>query len=136
MRKKKLHFSGFFQKDRQWSSKYFIISYIILGIFIIRLVVDFKIGDYINLVFGTLFMGYLAYDLFRKNVVYYKGDDNYILKIKGQKLEIDASFISQVWLENDHIHIQRVNRVDSFGISHIREKDVQRLLHILEEYQD
>jgi len=77
---------------------------------------------------------YAVWKFTRKDSIWLQRENFYKLKIAGHKLEFDASFISKVWLDDDGLNIQRINRVDTFPVDHLRKEDVDRLLIVLKEY--
>jgi len=69
---------------------------------------------------------YAVWKFTRKDSIWLQRENFYKLKIAGHKLEFDASFISKVWLDDDGLNIQRINRVDTFPVDHLRKEDVDR----------
>ncbi len=86
-------------------------------------------------VFLLLGFGNIIWSQTRKNAFFFKREQNFLLKIAGKKLDLNLNFLSEVWLENNELHIRRINRVDSFPIIHLREDDVDKLVAILKEYE-
>ncbi|MEP2969521.1 hypothetical protein, partial [Nonlabens ulvanivorans] len=80
-------------------------------------------------------LAYLIWLATRKNALHWKRDDQVKLKIDGKTLELDMKFISQVWVEDQHLLIRRINRVDSFPIDQLRPADLDKLVAILKEYE-
>lgn len=78
---------------------------------------------------------YLIWSTTRKNALHWKRDNQVKLKIDGRTLELDMKFISQVWLEDDQLHIRRINRLDSFSTSHLKPLDIDKLVALLKEYE-
>tara|TARA_R110002012_G_scaffold321849_1_gene551863 strand:- start:141 stop:551 length:411 start_codon:yes stop_codon:yes gene_type:complete len=80
-------------------------------------------------------LAYLVWSATRKNALHWKRDDQVKLKIDGKTIELDMKFISQVWVEDQHLLIRRINRVDSFPIHQLRPADLDKLVVILKEYE-
>ncbi|WP_438962590.1 hypothetical protein [Nonlabens sp.] len=136
MKKKKLHFLN--MKWRQYSrgkqflmTLPFILLYALMAFFFWDTLVHYQFG----LITNIALWAYLSYPVFLKNAVFYRQDHNFTLKIKGKKLDLDLKFLSEVWIENKELNIRRINRVDSFDMSHLREKDVNKLFNLLKEYE-
>ncbi|MBF4984434.1 hypothetical protein FNJ87_08885 [Nonlabens mediterrranea] len=89
------------------------------------------LGTFISL----LFLAYVLWSITRKNALHWKKDNQVKLRINGKTLDIDIKFISQVWIEDQCLSIRRINRVDSFSITHLRDADVNKLVVILKEFE-
>lgn len=136
MKKKKLHFFNLaWRKYSKWQQ--ILIALLIISIYLgIRYFIeDTTIDTIFGMVFWVGFYGYLFYPFLLKNTFHYGRDENFTLKIKGEKLDLNLKFLSEVWIENNELHIRRINRVDSFDISHLREEDVEKLVSLLKEYE-
>ncbi len=90
---------------------------------------------YVYLALALVAISYMVWKFTCKNFILLQGENLYKLRLGGRKLEFDAKFISQVWLDEDGLNIQRINRVDTFPVDHLKEQDVERLLQILKEYE-
>lgn len=135
MKNKKPYFFGLKWRNSSFSKRMAVVwAFILLFIISRFLPIDDSLGASIA---GTLWIGfycYLFYEWSRKNAVYFRYNPKITIKIAGEKLEFDATFISDVWIDEDGLNIQRVNRVDTFPVDHLREEDVERLFSILKEY--
>lgn len=80
-------------------------------------------------------LAYLIWLATRKNALSWKRDNQVKLRINGKTLDIDIKFISQVWIEDQCLSIRRINRVDSFSITHLRDADINKLVVILKEFE-
>lgn len=134
--KKKLYFLGFKWRQFSWWTRSLIVIFILLLDVLMRYLIDDRNIRAIAgiLLFGS-FYGYLIFEWTRKNAIYYRRNDGITIKIAGKKLHIDTNFISKAWLDEDGLNIQRINRVDTFPVDHLKEQDVERLLQILKEYE-
>jgi hypothetical protein len=54
------------------------------------------------------------------------------LAIKGKKLEVDVKFLSAYYIKEEVLHIERINRLDTFPLDHLREKDIKKMLDLIE----
>lgn len=81
------------------------------------------------------FFAAFIWSITRKNYVQWKREPYILLNINGKKLDLDLKFLSEVWIENNELNIRRINRVDSFDISHLREEYVNKLFNLLKEYE-
>lgn len=136
MKKKKLHFV-----NMKWRQVPFWV-HISIGI-----IIGAAFGPFMNF-FSNSLAGRIAVGLFvlvaitnviwtqtHKNAFFFQRDKNYLLKIAGKKLEMNLHFLSEVWVEDNELHIRRINRVDSFPVGHLRSQDVDKLVAILREYE-
>jgi hypothetical protein len=54
------------------------------------------------------------------------------LAIKGKKLEVDVKFLFAYYIKEEVLHIERINRLDTFPLDHLREKDIKKMLDLIE----
>ena len=90
----------------------------------------------------VMFIAYVTYIIYIKsvrNALYYQSPDSFKLKIKGKTVAFETKHISEISLIQDKVlQFRRINRVDSFDLSHIRKEDHNRLIHKIQKilYQD
>lgn len=131
---KKIHFFNLAYRKYKWQIT--IASSLVFGIF---LYVSFHFElEYLNLVSAVLYLWFLGYEIYkntRKNSYSFINNDRFKLSLDGQKLDVDSKFITEVWLDNGQLHLQRINRVDSFNVSHLNPVHVDKLVGILKAYK-
>ncbi len=132
---KKIHFFNVKWRDYSWWSRSLIFTAILIIYYLPKLFVSEEFSTYLGLATYSLFIGYIIYESTRKNAVHYRRENVFTIKLAGKKVEMDVTFISQVWIEDDQLHIRRINRVDTFPISHLRQADLDKLVVILKEYE-
>lgn len=132
--KKKLYFFNDRYKDYpKWIFPAFIVAFAILFVEIL----DKIARHYIFTLYTTgllyiLLIGYLIFQSTRKNAFHWVRDDQFKLTIKGKKLEVDVKFLSDYYIEEEVLHIIRINRLDTFPVDHLREKGIKKMLHLIE----
>ncbi|MGJ8684199.1 MAG: hypothetical protein ACSHWW_06230 [Nonlabens sp.] len=136
MKKKKLYFFSISWRNYPtWLIIVFTIIICFTYISLRFLAEDTIVDDIIGAVFWLSFYGYFIFQWTCKNAVFYKHADHYSIKINGKKLDFDLKFLSEAWIEDNQLHIRRINRVDSFPLNHLRQEDVDKLMGILKEYE-
>ena len=117
------------------------------GIFIIA-----AIGIYSLIVFINNALDHIVYDvigvaligavygwlIFRnncKNAFIYESREQFGIRIDGERVDMEARHVSEVSLDKNHeLQIRRINRVDKFDLSNIRNGDREKLLKYLKEF--
>jgi hypothetical protein len=82
-----------------------------------------------------LYVVTISYRIFqstRKNAFDWRRGDQFKLTIKGKKLEVDVKFLSAYYIKEEVLHIERINRLDTFPLDHLREKDIKKMLNLIE----
>ncbi|MGB5981767.1 MAG: hypothetical protein WBG46_06450 [Nonlabens sp.] len=70
-----------------------------------------------------------------KNVFIYGQNDDFSLKINGNKIEFESKHISEISLDEHYqLQIKRINRVDSFDLSNIRKEDRDKLVTYIKDF--
>jgi predicted house-cleaning noncanonical NTP pyrophosphatase (MazG superfamily) len=135
--KKKLYFFNDRYKDYpKWIFPTCLVAFVIFFVEVL----DKIAGHYIftSYTLGLLYIPLLAYFIFkstRKNAFHWVKDNEFYIIIKGKKLEVDARFLSDYYIENDVLHVIRINRLDKFPVGHLREQDLKKMLHLIEIQQ-
>ncbi|MDP5078480.1 MAG: hypothetical protein NWQ19_10310 [Nonlabens sp.] len=131
---KKIHFFNLAYRKYKWK-----ITIAATLIFIVALYTSFYFSlEYFNVVSMVLYFSYFGYEIYkntRKNCYSYISDDRFKLRLDGEKLDVDSKFITEVWLDNGQLHLQRINRVDSFNVSHLNPVHVDKLVKVIKEQQ-
>lgn len=131
---KKLYFFNLtFRKYKMLAS----IIALVLAIVIVEFLFNER-GNELSLVMGIVYLPIISYWVFqvtRKNAYTWVNDGNFKFKLDGHLLEAQAQHLTAFWIEDDVLHIQRVNRVDTFKIDHIRKEDTNKLMALLKEQQ-
>jgi len=136
MKGEKIHFFNFKWREYPVWVHFLVGSIPVLMVYIPIWFFDIKELSYPGIILYLLFFGYFLWQSTLRNAFYFIRKHQYKLIIDRKKLEFDATFISKVWLDEDGLNIQRINRVDTFPVDHLREDDVERLLTILKEYKN
>jgi hypothetical protein len=131
---KKLHFFNLYFKKNKWKLTLMLALFFSI-VFYVSLQYDFRYISPVATVVYLYFFGYELYKNTRKNSYIYMSGKRFKLRLDGKKLEVDSTFISNVWPENGQLHIQRINRVDSFNIAHLNPEHVTKLIGIIKEQQ-
>ena len=131
---KKLHFFKLYHKKYKWKLT-LALAILFIAVFYGSLQYDFDYTRPFIIIACFSYFGYELYKNTRKNSYIYSSDGRFKLRLDGKKLEVDASLISDMWLENEQLHIQRINRVDSLDIAHLNPEDVTKLIGIIKEQQ-
>ncbi|WP_213520067.1 hypothetical protein [Nonlabens sp.] len=45
------------------------------------------------------------------------------MTVNGKKLKVDVKFLSAYYIRQEALHVERINRLDTFPLDHLREKD-------------
>lgn len=126
----KIHFFNWRFKDvPRWQQ-------LLLGLFIVFLFyVPVWLGyPYFSIPGIIAYLAYIGYAIWQNTRLHsftYIKKDYYRIKLHGEVLHVDTSFLHAVWIKDHSLHIQRVNRVDSFSLKGIEPSDVDKLVHLL-----
>lgn len=131
---KKIHFFNLAYRKYKWQ---ITIGVTLIFIAAFYTSIQFQL-EYFSHVFTVLYLSYFGYEIYkntRKNSYSYISNDRFKLSLDGKKLDVDSKFISEVWLDSGQLHLQRINRVDSFNVSHIDNASIEKLTVLLKEQQ-
>jgi hypothetical protein len=132
--KKKLYFFNDLFKDYpSWSYPVVTIA-IIIGVLVIMYLVP-EDNEWLRDIIWLLYLSAISYRIFqstRKNAFDWMGGHQFKLAIKGKKLEVDVKFLSAYYIKEEVLHIERINRLDTFPLDHLREKDIKKMLDLIE----
>ena len=132
--KKKLYFFNDLFKDYpKWSYPVVTIASII-GVLVIMYLVPVD-KEWLGYIIWLLYVATISYRIFqstRKNAFDWRRGDQFKLTIKGKKLEVDVKFLSAYYIKEEVLHIERINRLDTFPLDHLREKDIKKMLDLIE----
>ncbi len=130
---KKIHFFNLAYRKYKWHIV-IITSLVLLLAIYVGWEYDLK---YFSHVITLLYLSYFGYEFYkntRKNSYSFINNDRFKLRLDGEKLDVDSKFITEVWLDSGQLHLQRINRVDSFNVSHLNPVHVDKLVGILKAY--
>lgn len=96
---------------------------------------EVRMTSFVVTPFYLTYYGYLIFKSTRHNSYSYINKNSFVLKLDNKKLAVDARFISQVWIENEQLHLQRINRVDCFNIGHLIPEHVGKLMKLLQDHR-
>lgn len=135
--KKIYFFNDHFRKYPKWVSGLVVVIFTvaILEVFL-RFSDDYGFVSYIMIVFYLLSFVYLIFQKTRKNAFFWVKKDQFKLKIDNEVLEVDSKFLSDFYIQKDVLHIIRINRLDTFPVAHLREKDIKKMLDLMKIQQD
>jgi hypothetical protein len=129
----KIHFFNLAYRKYKWQ-----ITIAVTLIFIAAFYTSIHLElEYFSHVFTVLYLSYFGYEIYkntRKNSYSFINKERFKLRLDGEKLDVDSKFITEVWLDNGQLHLQRINRVDSFNVSHLNPVHVDKLVGILKAY--
>jgi hypothetical protein len=132
--KKKLYFFNDLFKDYpRWSYPVGTIASIIGVLVIMYLVPEDK--EWLGHIIWLLYVVTISYRIFqstRKNAFDWRRGDQFKLTIKGKRLKVDVKFLSAYYIKEEVLHIERINRLDTFPVDHLREKDIKKMLNLIE----
>jgi hypothetical protein len=132
--KKKLYFFNDLFKDYpKWLYPVVTIASII-GVLVIMYLVPVD-KEWLGHIIWLLYLSTISYRIFqstRKNAFDWRRGDQFKLTIKGKKLEVDVKFLSAYYIKEEVLHIERINRLDTFPLDHLREKDIKKMLDLIE----
>lgn len=129
----KIHFFNLFYKKFKWQ-----ITAVAVILCSILFYASFHY-DTISIGIGVLywfFIGDSIYKHTRKNRYTFVNKDLFKLRLDGKKLDVDPKFISDVWLDNGELFLQRINRVDVFKIGHLNPQHLEKLVQIIKSHRD
>ncbi|AGC77925.1 hypothetical protein LX97_03400 [Nonlabens dokdonensis] len=135
-KQKKLYFFNDKLKDLpKWVSTSLSIGLGILLAEMIFKVTEYSWPAYIVVAIYLMIIGYSIFKSTRKNAFTWVKETEFKIEIKGKKLDVDATFLSDFYVEENQLHIIRINRLDKFPIDHFSEKDIKKMLHLMKLQQ-
>lgn len=135
--KKIYFFNDYFRKYPKWVSGLAVVVFTvgILEVFL-RFSDDYGFISYIMIFLYLLTFVYLIFQKTRKNAFFWVKKDQFKIKINDEVLEVDAKFLSDFYINKDILHIIRINRLDTFLVNHLREKDIKKMLDLMKIQQE
>ena len=141
---KKLHFFNYWYGKLPWYYK-LLTQLPVISIYALMFFKEFfrefipkqLIITYTLVVFigWAVSMFYFIWQSRVKNAFFYLSEDDFRLRINGNRVDFQTRHISEVSLDENHLlQIRRINRVDSFDLSPFREKDRDKLMKYLKEF--
>ncbi len=134
---KKIHF--FYLAYKRYEQYNWLMKSLIIVLFFVLMALLFmgevKMISYVGTPINLAIYVYFIFKRTRHNSYSYVNKNHFVLKLDNKKLGVDATFISDVWLENDQLHIQRINRVDSFNIGHLLPQHIDKLMSLLQDHR-
>ncbi|ARN76684.1 hypothetical protein BST97_00950 [Nonlabens spongiae] len=89
----------------------------------------------ISIITYLCLVGWIIFQSQVKNAFIYTQGDIFGIRIDGNRVDFQATHISEVSLDDNHLlKIRRINRIDSFDLSPFREKDRDKLMKYLKEF--
>lgn len=95
----------------------------------------YKWPAYLVAAIYLMIIGYSIFKNTRNNAFTWVRETEFKIEIKGKKLEVDATFLSDFYVEDDELHIIRINRLDKFPVDHFSDKDIKKMLHLIKLQQ-
>lgn len=135
-KQKKLYFFNDKLKDYpKWVTMSISVGFGVLLAEIVFKTTEYKWPAYIVAAIYIVVISYSIFKSTRKNAFTWVKETDFKIEIKGKKLEVDATFLSDFYVEENVLHIIRINRLDKFPVDHFSEKDIKKMLQLMELQQ-